>query len=91
MSKRCATASGALERTPSDEATKAEIKELKSERAALRSLLSNLNGRDTFGFLTDEGLLPNYAFPEQGVHPELRDFPAHRWPGRYIRRRPDCL
>ena len=57
----------ALERTPSDEATEAEIKALKSERAALQSLLSNLNGRDTFGFLTDEGLLPNYAFPEQGV------------------------
>ena len=26
-----------------------------------------MNGRNTFGFLTDEGLLPNYAFPEPGV------------------------
>ena len=57
----------ALERAPSDEATEAEINALKSERTALRGLLANLNGRDTFGFFTDEGLLPNYAFPEQGV------------------------
>ena len=57
----------ALEGAPSDDAVKADIKTLKSERAALRRLLANLNGRDPFGFLTDEGLLPNYAFPERGV------------------------
>ena len=26
-----------------------------------------INGRDVFQFLTDEGLIPNYAFPQQGV------------------------
>ena len=44
-----------------------ELKELKQERAALTKLMASINGRDTFRFLTDEGLLPNYAFPEQGV------------------------
>ena len=27
----------------------------------------SINDRDVFGFLTDEGLIPNYAFPEAGV------------------------
>jgi len=57
----------ALARGPSDEETKARIRELSSERRALRELLKRINERETFGFLTDEGLLPNYAFPEQGV------------------------
>ncbi len=56
-----------LEQAPSDEATEADLKALISERTALQRLLANLNGRNTFGFLTDEGLLPNYAFPEHGV------------------------
>ena len=45
----------------------AELKELKQERAALTRLMASINERDTLQFLTDEGLLPNYAFPEQGV------------------------
>ena len=57
----------ALQRGPSDEAGVAEVRELSSERIALQRLLRNMNGRNTFEFLTDEGLLPNYAFPEQGV------------------------
>lgn len=45
----------------------AELKDLKHERAALTKLLASISDRDTLQFLTDEGLLPNYAFPEQGV------------------------
>ena len=56
-----------LEGAPSDEATESEIKGIKSERTALQKLLKDLNERNTFRFFTDEGLLPNYAFPEQGV------------------------
>ncbi len=56
-----------LERGPHDEASKAEVKELRRERSGLQSVLRQLNGRNTFAFLTDEGLLPNYAFPEKGV------------------------
>ena len=58
---------GALRRAPEDEAAKGEIKELTDERAGLQGLLRHLNGRNTFNFLTDEGLLPNYAFPQTGV------------------------
>ena len=56
-----------LERGPRDEASEAEVKELRRERSGLQSVLRQLNGRNTFAFLTDEGLLPNYAFPEKGV------------------------
>jgi DEAD/DEAH box helicase domain-containing protein len=44
-----------------------ELRELKVERAALTRLLASIESHDTLQFLTDEGLLPNYAFPEQGV------------------------
>jgi DEAD/DEAH box helicase domain-containing protein len=44
-----------------------ELKELKQERMALTKLMASISERDTLQFLTDEGLLPNYAFPEQGV------------------------
>ena len=52
---------------PRDEASDAEVEELRRERSGLQSVLRQLNGRPTFNFLTDEGLLPNYAFPEKGV------------------------
>ena len=57
----------ALRRAPPDDATTAEIKELFRERGGLQRLLRDLNGRSTFNFLTDEGLIPNYAFPQAGV------------------------
>ena len=56
-----------LERGPRDEARDAEVGALRRERSGLQSALRQLNGRPTFNFLTDEGLLPNYAFPEKGV------------------------
>ena len=57
----------AIESGPSDEASRKTVKELSDERRALQELQRKLNGQDTFGFLTDEGLLPNYAFPQEGV------------------------
>jgi len=39
----------------------------RSERQALITLVSSINRRQTLNFFTDEGLLPNYAFPEEGV------------------------
>jgi len=44
-----------------------ELDRLSRERAALQSLWADLQGRELFMFFTDEGLLPNYAFPEAGV------------------------
>ena len=57
----------ALEKGPQDEATKGEIEELNAERQALDAIRRHINNREVFGFLTDEGLIPNYAFPQQGV------------------------
>ncbi len=56
-----------LKRAPQDEAAKTELAGLARERGGLQGLLRKLNGRETFNFLTDEGLLPNYAFPEARV------------------------
>ncbi|MDR2388054.1 MAG: DEAD/DEAH box helicase, partial [Deltaproteobacteria bacterium] len=44
-----------------------ELDDLRSEKNALRRLLININSKDVLNFLMDEGLLPNYAFPESGV------------------------
>ncbi len=49
------------------ESDEEELRELRVEKAALTRLLAGIDSRDTLQFLTDEGLLPNYAFPEQGV------------------------
>lgn len=56
-----------LQRRPEDEATKELIDAVERERGALLSLLSGLNSQPVLNFFTDEGLLPNYAFPEEGV------------------------
>lgn len=52
---------------PLDEAGKKYVEELEREQRALAGLRSQLNERDTLNFFTDEGLLPNYAFPEAAV------------------------
>lgn len=44
-----------------------EIKELKLEEAALLTVLQEIGKKNIFNFLSDEGLLPNYAFPEAGI------------------------
>ena len=44
-----------------------KVLELDNERSAIRSLIRQINGKQTLNFFTDEGLLPNYSFPEEGV------------------------
>lgn len=44
-----------------------ELAELHREREGLRELSKNISNKNTLNFFTDEGLLPNYAFPEPGV------------------------
>lgn len=56
-----------LDKSPSDESTKANMETVRRERGALQGLLMSLNDQPVLNFFTDEGLLPNYAFPEQGV------------------------
>ncbi len=44
-----------------------EIDRLRQEKSALNRLATELTDRYTLEFLADEGLLPNYAFPEAGI------------------------
>ncbi len=50
-----------------DDAGKQRLMDLRREQSALAGLRSKLDQRDVLNFLTDEGLLPNYAFPEAAV------------------------
>lgn len=56
-----------LENKPKDSSYDEEIKELKGEEAALLTVLQEISKKNIFNFLSDEGLLPNYAFPEAGI------------------------
>jgi DEAD/DEAH box helicase domain-containing protein len=56
-----------LEKRPQDESVQQLIDEAQSERRGLMELLSMSGSKSTLNFFTDEGLLPNYAFPEEGV------------------------
>ncbi|MGU1495528.1 DEAD/DEAH box helicase [Pseudomonas aeruginosa] len=44
-----------------------ELSRLTQDRTGLSRLIGSIEGKATLNVLTDEGLLPNYAFPEQGV------------------------
>ncbi len=44
-----------------------EVAALKQERDALNRMVRAIRKTMTYNFFTDEGLLPNYAFPEAGV------------------------
>jgi len=54
-------------RKPRDEKLDEELEALSGKRQALSRLIKQFNSKDTLNFLTDEGILPNYAFPEEGV------------------------
>jgi len=47
--------------------TATEIADLERDKALLNGIIRRITSKDTFNFFTDEGLLPNYAFPEAGV------------------------
>ncbi|NEX22948.1 DEAD/DEAH box helicase [Thiorhodococcus mannitoliphagus] len=56
-----------LRKRPEDEQTLAEIDLLDKERAGLGQRIQQLNNEYLLEALTNAGLLPNYAFPEEGV------------------------
>ena len=58
---------GNLESGPEDDKVRERLAGARGEREALMSLRRHLNHQHTLNFLTDEGLIPNYAFPEEGV------------------------
>jgi len=41
--------------------------ELLREKAAANSIIRRMGEKEIYNFFTDEGLLPNYAFPEAGI------------------------
>lgn len=43
------------------------LQQLLREKAAMNEIVRSINERQVLNFFTDEGLLPNYAFPEAGV------------------------
>lgn len=50
-----------------DEVVLEEIEELTRTAKGLGGIIRTIGETETFKFFTDEGLLPNYAFPEEGV------------------------
>ena len=56
-----------LEAKPQDSSTDGDIKEINSEIEAMNNVIKSIQKKNVFNFLSDEGLLPNYAFPEVGV------------------------
>jgi len=56
-----------LRQMPHDESTQNEINHVMQERDGMQHIVRDINSKQTMNFLTDEGLLPNYAFPEAGV------------------------
>jgi DEAD/DEAH box helicase domain-containing protein len=57
-----------LKEQPVKDATfQEELDQLEIERSALASIARSILDKDTYNFFTDEGLLPNYAFPEAGI------------------------
>lgn len=57
----------ALESKPKDSSFEEEMNDLKSEKIALGRVVHDINEKGTFEFMSDQGLLPNYAFPESGI------------------------
>ncbi|MBQ9372906.1 MAG: DEAD/DEAH box helicase [Thermoguttaceae bacterium] len=56
-----------LESKPKDASFDEEMCELQNEKRALLAARDGIVQKDVFNFLSDEGLVPNYAFPEPGV------------------------
>lgn len=50
-----------------DETYEQELEDLQNEKSGLQEIVSRINKKATLEFFTDEGFIPNYAFPETGV------------------------
>jgi DEAD/DEAH box helicase domain-containing protein len=56
-----------LRKKPKDPTFDLMIKELRLEQKSISNAKREIKNKNTLNFLTDHGLLPNYAFPETGV------------------------
>lgn len=57
-----------LKSHPQDSSYEKEIKEHEVEKRAIDAVIKSINDENVFGFMSREGLLPNYAFPEEGAN-----------------------
>ena len=44
-----------------------DLAELELEKSALTDIVKNIRNNKTYNYLTDQGILPNYTFPEIGI------------------------
>ena len=58
---------GELKSQPADSSYEAQQRECADELHSLNRIIGSINDTNTFNYLSDEGVLPNYAFPETGV------------------------
>lgn len=58
-----------------------ELDSMENEAAGLSSSVNELRKKDSWQFLCDEGILPNYAFPESGVKLEATFYRKRLHPG----------
>lgn len=56
-----------LDAHPNDSAYEDQKRECRNEIQGINTIISTLNSTNTFNYLSDQGILPNYAFPESGV------------------------
>jgi DEAD/DEAH box helicase domain-containing protein len=56
-----------LQKGPTDSSNDDELKEVQQEIDGVTAAIRKLQGKNIYGFMADEGLLPNYAFPEEGI------------------------
>ena len=56
-----------LKNAPKNKNFDDDLRDLSIEKSALQTLSNNIGKQKTLEFFTDEGLIPNYAFPEVGV------------------------
>ncbi|WP_443743521.1 DEAD/DEAH box helicase [Sutterella sp.] len=69
--KNLAKARTARQKDAADEARDADVAEISATIESLNDLIDEeYVQKDTLQILTDEGLLPNYAFPEEGIKVE---------------------
>jgi DEAD/DEAH box helicase domain-containing protein len=52
---------------PRDQNWEDDLAALRLEKNGFQQIVAQINDKDTLNFFTDEGLIPNYAFPEAGV------------------------
>lgn len=57
-----------LEANPSDSAYEEQHRECEAEIADIKRIIGSIEHTNMFNYLSDEGVLPNYAFPESGVN-----------------------